>query len=353
MIRYLASTACGPVKRKLKESFSEYGIPGSLTTDNGPPFQSEEFRAFCKELGIKHRLITPYWPRANGMVESFMKRLGRVLKTASIDGVDWKKRAIQFLRNYNSTPHTSTGVAPCELFFRNSKTTKLPSARKFERSKMDNFAIFKDKVSKKSMKKYADVNLKTKAVRLQVGDQVMVKQKILNKTMSPWGTDLFTVIKISNNMVTAKLKDRSITRNVSFFKKWVGDRIEDSDQVIVNTTQSNSVIYYPIYTAPVESETDTEQEGEEEADDDMVEEVLNDILGATEDIMEESSEMDILNALIRVEISEQGEVTDHSVTLVQDSQQEDSGQSNYNLRPRKQTNYNEKCLSEKAKSSKD
>ena len=39
---------------------------------------------------------------------------------------------------------------------------------------------------------------------------------------------------------------------------------------------------YPIYTAPVESETDTEQEGEEEeADDDMDEEILNDILGAT------------------------------------------------------------------------
>ena len=65
------------------------------------------------------------------------------------------------------------------------------------------------------------------------------------------------------------------------------------------------------------------------------------------------SQMDLLNALVRVELSEQGKVTNHSVTLVQDSQQEASGQSNYDLRPRKETNYNEKCLSKKAKSSTD
>jgi transposase InsO family protein len=44
-------------------------IPIIYKTDNGPPFNSNDFASLAKRLGFKHRLITPYWPRANGEVE--------------------------------------------------------------------------------------------------------------------------------------------------------------------------------------------------------------------------------------------------------------------------------------------
>jgi hypothetical protein len=58
-------------------------------------------------------------------VESFIKNLGKVIKTALIDRISWKTRLTEFLRNYRSTPH-ATNVAPITLFLRNGDTTRLP-----------------------------------------------------------------------------------------------------------------------------------------------------------------------------------------------------------------------------------
>lgn len=38
---------------KLKEIFAVYGLPVELVSDNGPPFNSSEFNAFCQANGIK------------------------------------------------------------------------------------------------------------------------------------------------------------------------------------------------------------------------------------------------------------------------------------------------------------
>jgi transposase InsO family protein len=67
-------------------------------TDNGSPFQSYQFKAFAEKWGFRHRRVTPEWPRANGKAESFMKELGKVLKTAQISGMDEQEALLEFLR---------------------------------------------------------------------------------------------------------------------------------------------------------------------------------------------------------------------------------------------------------------
>jgi hypothetical protein len=52
-----------------------------------PLFTSHDFKQFSEYMGFKHRLINPELPRANGMAESFMKNLGKIIKTAKIDKV--------------------------------------------------------------------------------------------------------------------------------------------------------------------------------------------------------------------------------------------------------------------------
>ncbi|CAC5394863.1 unnamed protein product [Mytilus coruscus] len=42
----------------LDKTFSIFGIPKVLKTDNGPPFNSQEFRNFADNMGFKHRKIT-------------------------------------------------------------------------------------------------------------------------------------------------------------------------------------------------------------------------------------------------------------------------------------------------------
>ena len=43
------STSISPVKKKLKKIFYTHGVPRTLQTDNGPPFNGEQFQAFLTQ----------------------------------------------------------------------------------------------------------------------------------------------------------------------------------------------------------------------------------------------------------------------------------------------------------------
>jgi len=69
--------------------FAEYGTPQELVTDNGASFNSKLFADFASHLGFYHRKVTPYWPRANGIAERFMKNLGKVVRNAQVLKRSW------------------------------------------------------------------------------------------------------------------------------------------------------------------------------------------------------------------------------------------------------------------------
>ncbi len=85
-VHKIRATSFESVRGSLDELFALIGVPESFKTDNGPPFQSYQFADYPANMGFAHRRITPRWPRANGEVESFMKNLGKVLRTAAITG---------------------------------------------------------------------------------------------------------------------------------------------------------------------------------------------------------------------------------------------------------------------------
>ena len=67
----------------LRKIFSTYGIPERIETDNGPPFNSIDFKTFAKEYGFQHHRTTPEQARANGEAERFMKVLNKTKKKKS------------------------------------------------------------------------------------------------------------------------------------------------------------------------------------------------------------------------------------------------------------------------------
>jgi transposase InsO family protein len=111
----------------LDKIFAEYGVPNELITDNGPPFNGKQFCDFANHLGFHHRKVTPYWPRANGLAERFMRNLGKVVRNAQLAKIPWQMELNDFLRAYRATPHSSTGFAPSELLFGRNQTSRLPS----------------------------------------------------------------------------------------------------------------------------------------------------------------------------------------------------------------------------------
>jgi transposase InsO family protein len=125
-VEVIRSVAAQAVIPKLQHIFSQFGIPGILKSDNGPPFNSEAFATFAANLGFTHRKITPYWPRANGEVERFMRTVKKIVKIALTQQKPWREELTNFLRNFRATPHSSTGKAPATAFFNRQLRTKLP-----------------------------------------------------------------------------------------------------------------------------------------------------------------------------------------------------------------------------------
>ena len=114
-VEILRSTSAKAVIPHLDSIFATQGISEMVRTDNGPPFKSESFQMFATQFGFKHRRITPVWPRANGEAERLMKTLEKAVRTAVIQGKNWRQELFTFLRQYRATPHCTTGKPPSEL----------------------------------------------------------------------------------------------------------------------------------------------------------------------------------------------------------------------------------------------
>ena len=80
-------------------------------------------------LGIKHRKITPLWPRASGLAEDFTKPLSNAIKSAYVKGKSWKQAHYKFLMNYRATAHVTTVKAPAEFLFGYNIMTLIPKIK--------------------------------------------------------------------------------------------------------------------------------------------------------------------------------------------------------------------------------
>ena len=61
--RILTKTDANKTISAIKDIYSDYGNPICHRTDNGPPFNSESFREFSDNRGIRHDLSIPYHPQ--------------------------------------------------------------------------------------------------------------------------------------------------------------------------------------------------------------------------------------------------------------------------------------------------
>ena len=96
----------------LQSVFAIHGLP-RVVMDNGSSFTSEEFKMFVHKNAIKHVTSALYHPSTNGQVERAVQTLKRGLKCTPGNSV--QEKLSRFLFGYRTTPHTTTGVPPCEM----------------------------------------------------------------------------------------------------------------------------------------------------------------------------------------------------------------------------------------------
>ena len=105
----------------LEDSFTHFGYPHTIVSDNATTFTSEVFQQYCKERGIVHLTDAPYHPAMNGAAERLIRTLKEALRKSSKP----PKQALQeFLLMYRRTP-AHCGYSPSELLNGRQIRTKI------------------------------------------------------------------------------------------------------------------------------------------------------------------------------------------------------------------------------------
>ena len=64
----------------LRELFAAEGIPTVVMSDNGPPFNGEEFRQFAHDFDFIHTTSSPHFHQSNGFIEAMVKKVKNAYK---------------------------------------------------------------------------------------------------------------------------------------------------------------------------------------------------------------------------------------------------------------------------------
>ncbi|XP_003740380.1 uncharacterized protein K02A2.6-like [Galendromus occidentalis] len=166
---------------KLVEMFRKLihreGIPQEIVSDNGVQFISQEFTKMIEEFGIKHIKTPVYHPMSNGLCERFNRTLGGFLETAKHTGGDLRKKLVEMIGAYNSTPQATTGKSPAELIHGKRMRTKLDITN-HQKEYTEEHETLRQQIAAKQLKQkiYADQRRAAKQEEYNVGDWVRTKK---------------------------------------------------------------------------------------------------------------------------------------------------------------------------------
>ena len=197
--KIVPSTAAKPVLKAIDQIYSDYGQPSSHRTDNGPPFNSEEFTDYSVRKGIDHIKTYPYHPQAN-MAETFMKPLGKSMKSAHHHKTDKSVALNQLLTSYRSTPHPATGVPPGAAMFRNGYRTEFPNHDLSDECVLA--AFNQDQAQKLERSQAINTSKHRLSSTLNIGDQVYMRNRRTSKFQPIFGPEKYTIINIGNGGAT-------------------------------------------------------------------------------------------------------------------------------------------------------
>ncbi len=76
----LRSLKAHTVARDLEKFFTTFGLPRVIQSDQGTHFTSKTFPLVLKELGIEHRVSSPYHPESQGALERFHQTLKTMIR---------------------------------------------------------------------------------------------------------------------------------------------------------------------------------------------------------------------------------------------------------------------------------
>jgi hypothetical protein len=240
---FMTKTDATKVIKVLEGIFQRHGLPDSLRSDNGPPFQSREFAAFLEHLGIDHKRGIPLSPESNGEVERFNRTLLKIARISQIESTEGKSAISDFLFQYRTTPHGTTGETPAKLLMGRELKTKMPRILFDHTASEQDWQIMmrdREALRKLKSKENADKTRKAEAKDIEEGDKVLLENKSpKNKLATNYEENPYTVIERKGNAVVIENENKGRKmRNTNQMKKFV-TRDEERNERNEETEERN------------------------------------------------------------------------------------------------------------------
>ena len=168
-VDHLENTESKEVIKKLKAHFARYGIPDEVISDNGPQFDSGEFKRFARNWDFEHLTISPGHSQSNGQAESAVKTAKRLIKKAA----KAKSDIHLALLDHRNTPTQGMLASPAQILMNRRTRTLLPTAASLLKPTTTYNPELK-RMSKEKQKAYYDRTARD-LIPLQEGDTVRMK----------------------------------------------------------------------------------------------------------------------------------------------------------------------------------
>lgn len=218
----IADTSAETVARTLFQNYiCRFGVPLSVTTDQGAQFESNLFREFAKFLGFNRIHSTSYHPQSNGMVERFHRTLKTAL-LARANSIHWYDELPVILLGFRTLPRQDLQCSSADLLY--GQNLRLPGSFFLKphfdvntpnfiakiHSHFDNLT-FNEPRRSYLRKTFVSPDLST-------CDYVFVRQDRIKKCFTPLFQGPFRVVARTDKVITVFIRDKNVTLSLDRVK---------------------------------------------------------------------------------------------------------------------------------------
>ncbi|XP_055623470.1 uncharacterized protein K02A2.6-like [Toxorhynchites rutilus septentrionalis] len=214
------STSFNHTKPILEMIFEREGLPSNIKTDNGPPFNGNEYKNYCSERGINAIFSTPLFPQQNGLVEGYMKVINKAMSTAYANKTNFVEELRAAVDAHNAAAHRVTKIAPEEVLTGRKIKRGLPLLHHESSNVNDELLEQRDREAKLLSKQREDTRRDARPCRVKPGDDVIIERLSRAKGETRFSPMRFTVLEEQNgNLTLTNDVGQILKRHVSQTKK--------------------------------------------------------------------------------------------------------------------------------------